>query len=157
MKFFKSFIKKPRNVYFSIVAMLTIVAGLASISFSYYIDESSIEGILKYNAIDNRLQSPDLVDGNVALAPHETKEIELYVMSNNSFMSQYKVIYKTSQNVKVYSENMMADVIDAKEVQNYKFVISNYDDVPAQIELEVVSSEMNKDLNFEGNEVEVLE
>ena len=51
----------------------------------------------------------------------------------------------------------MADVIDAKEVQNYKFVISNYDDVPAQIELEVVSSEMNKDLNFEGNEVEVLE
>ena len=72
-------------------------------------------------------------------------------------MSQYKVIYKTSQNVKVYSENMMADVIDAKEVQNYKFVISNYDDVPAQIELEVVSSEMNKDLNFEGNEVEVLE
>ena len=72
-------------------------------------------------------------------------------------MSQYKVIYKTSQNVKVYSETVMADVIDAKEVQNYKFVISNYDDVPAQIELEVVSSEMNKDLNFEGNEVEVLE
>ena len=92
MKFFKSFIKKPRNVYFSIVAMLTIVAGLASISFSYYIDESSTEGILKYNAIDNRLQSPDLVDGNVALAPHETKEIELYVMSNNSFMSQYNDI-----------------------------------------------------------------
>ena len=58
---------------------------------------------------------------------------------------------------KVYSETVMADVIDAKEVQNYKFVISNYDDVPAQIELEVVSSEMNKDLNFEGNEVEVLE
>ncbi len=139
MKFIKEFIKKPRNVYFSIILMLTLVTGLVSISFSYYIDESSTEGTLKFDVIDNRIQSPDLVDKNVSLAPHETKEIDVYVMSNNNFDTDFFLIYKTENDVKVYSDKEISKTITAKEVQNYHLIISNYSDVAASLELDLVS------------------
>ncbi len=157
MKFIKSFVKKPRNVYFSIIAMMTVVSCLASISFSYYIDESSTEGMLKFDTIDNRIQSPDLVDGNIALAPHETKEISLYVMSNNDMESKYKLIYNTDKNVKIYTNTSIDETIDAKEVKNYTLTVSNFEDEPVTFELKILSSSMSADIPFNGNEIEVIE
>lgn len=157
MKFIKSFVKKPRNVYFSIIAMMTVVSCLASISFSYYIDESSTEGMLKFDTIDNRIQSPDLVDGNIALAPHETKEINLYVMSNNDMESKYKLIYNTDKNVKIYTNTSIDETIDAKEVKNYTLTVSNFEDEPVTFELKILSSSMSADIPFNGNEIEVIE
>lgn len=157
MKFIKSFVKKPRNVYFSIIAMMTVVSCLASISFSYYIDESSTEGMLKFDNIDNRIQSPDLVDGNLALAPHETKEINLYVMSNNDMESKYKLIYNTDKNVKIYTNTSIDETIDAKEVKNYTLTVSNFEDEPVTFELKILSSSMSADIPFNGNEIEVIE
>lgn len=157
MKFIKSFVKKPRNVYFSIIAMMTVVSCLASISFSYYIDESSTEGMLKFDTIDNRIQSPDLVDGNLALAPHETKEINLYVMSNNDMESKYKLIYNTDKNVKIYTNTSIDETIDAKEVKNYTLTVSNFEDEPVTFELKILSSSMSADIPFNGNEIEVIE
>lgn len=157
MKFIKEFIKKPRNVYFSIILMLTLVTGLVSISFSYYIDESSTEGELKFTKIDNRIQSPDLIDGNISLAPHETKEITLYIMSNNDFQSKYKLIYNTDKNVKIFSETPLDEVIDAKEVKDYKLIVSNFEDESVTFELKILSNEINKTIEFVGNTVEVLE
>lgn len=157
MKFIKSFVKKPRNVYFSIIAMMTVVSCLASISFSYYIDESSTEGMLKFDTIDNRIQSPDLVDGNLALAPHETKEINLYVMSNNDMESKYKLIYNTDKNVKIYTNTSIDETIDAKEVKNYALTVSNFEDEPVTFELKILSSSMSADIPFNGNEIEVIE
>lgn len=157
MKFIKSFIKKPRNVYFSIIAMMTVVTCLVSISFSYYIDESSMDGLLEFVEIDNRIQSPDLVDGNVSLAPHETKEIEIYVMSNNTFDSKYKLIYNTDKNVKVFTDTLMDDVISAKEVKNYKLTLSNFEDESVSFELKLISSDINSEVQFDGNEIEILE
>lgn len=157
MKFIKSFVKKPRNVYFSIIAMMTVVSCLASISFSYYIDESSTEGMLKFDTIDNRIQSPDLVDGNLALAPHETKEINLYVMSNNDMESKYKLIYNTDKNVKIYTNTSIDETIDAKEVKNYTLTVSNFEDEPVTFEFKILSSSMSADIPFNGNEIEVIE
>lgn len=157
MKFIKNFVKKPRNVYFSIIAMMTIISGLVSISFSYYIDESSTEGELKFTKIDNRIQSPDLIDGNISLAPHETKEITLYIMSNNDFQSKYKLIYNTDKNVKIFSETPLDEVIDAKEVKDYKLIVSNFEDESVTFELKILSNEINKTIEFVGNTVEVLE
>lgn len=158
MKFIKEFIKKPRNIYFGIILMLTLVTGLVSVSFSYFIDESSTEGVLKFAEIDNRIQSPDLVDKNVSLAPHETKEIDIYVMSNNNFDTDFSLIYKTNDDVKVYSDRKLSTTLTAKEVQNYHLVISNYGDSAANLELDIVSfnkGEMQE--SIDGNIVEVLE
>lgn len=157
MKFIKSFVKKPRNVYFSIIAMLTVVSCLVSISFSYYIDESSTEGVLQFSNIDNRMQSPDLVDGNVSLAPHETKEIELYVMSNNTYDTKYKLIYNTDKNVKVYTDGVIDDVIGPKEVKNFTLILSNFEDESVSFELKIYSSDINHDVVFNGTEIDVLE
>lgn len=157
MKFIKSFVKKPRNVYFSIIAMLTVVSGLVSISFSYFIDESSTEGVMEFKEIDNRIQSPDLVDGNIALAPHETKEIELYIMSNNNMTTKYKLVYDTDKNVKIYTDQEMDETIEAKEVKNYKLTVSNFEDTPVQFELKILSSYINTDITTNSKTVEVLE
>lgn len=156
MKSVKTFIKKPRNVYFSIILMLTLVTGLVSISFSYYIDESSTEGLLKFSDVDNRIQSEDIVDGVVALAPHETKEITLYVMSNNNFESNFKLYYKTDDNAKVLSSGVIKDTIDAKEVQSYELSISNFGDTPASLVVDIASSDINSEVKFDGTEVETL-
>lgn len=157
MKFIKSFVKKPRNVYFSIIAMLTVVSGLVSISFSYFIDESSTEGVMEFKEIDNRIQSPDLVDGNIALAPHETKEIELYIMSNNNMTTKYKLVYDTDKNVKIYTDQEMDETIEAKEVKNYKLTVSNFEDTSVQFELKILSSNINTDITTNSKIVEVLE
>lgn len=157
MKFIKTFAKKPRNIYFSIILMLTLVTGLASISFSYYIDESSTDGVLKYGEVDNRIQSEDIVDGMIVLAPHETKDIGLCVMSNNNFESNFKLYYKTDDNAKVLSNDHIKSTITAKEVQYYSLAISNFSDTPASLVLDIASSDLNSDVTFLGTEVEVME
>lgn len=157
MKFISSFIKKPRNVYFSIILMLTLVAGLASVSFSYYIDESSTDGVLKYEKIDNRIQSEALIDGLVSLAPHETKEIILYVMSNNNFASNFKLYYETADNAKVLSSSLIKDSIEAKEVQEYTLSLANFGNEPASLVINIASSNIDSEVTFPGTEVEISE
>ena len=76
-----NFFKRKRNIYFSILFMLTVVMGLFSISFSYYVDESSKMGLLKINEIDNRLQSDALTNGTITVNPQETVEFSIYVIN----------------------------------------------------------------------------
>ena len=153
----KSFINRPRNIYFSIVLMLTLVSGLFSISFSYYIDESNTEGLLKVKSVDNRIQCDDLVDGYVTLAPHETKEINLYVMSNNNSLSKFALYYKTEDDAKVLSNVSIDETIDAKEVQQYELLVSNFESNPASIYIGILNGKIGDDLEVDGNLIEVTE
>ena len=57
-----NFLKKPINVYMSIMVMLILVLGLTSISFAYFIPISTNNKEININEPDNRLSSDSLVD-----------------------------------------------------------------------------------------------
>ena len=153
----KSFFTRPRNIYFSLILMITLVTGLFSISFSYYIDESNTNGLLKLKKVDNRIQSDDLVDGYLSLAPHETKNITLYVMSNNSFESKYALYYKTDEDVKVISGEEIDDTISSKEVKKYELLVSNFEDTEAKVYIGIENGQIDDEIEVDGSIVEVSE
>lgn len=157
MKKILDFLKKPRNVYFSIVVMLTVVTGLVSISFSYYVDESTNRGIIKYSTIDNRIQSDDLQDGYITLSGHETKMIKVYVMSNNNYQSKFKLYYKTDGNAQVSSEIVLDETINSKEVYSYELYVSNFEDKENKVYIGISSAYMDEDIKIDGKEIEILE
>ena len=153
----KAFINKPRNIYFSIILMLTLVTGLFSISFSYYIDESNTNGLLTVKGVDNILQSDDLTDGIVGLAPHESKTIKVNIMSNNSYESKYALYYKSNNDVKVFSTLAMDEIIKSKEVQEYELIVSNFEDNPSSVYIGIVNGLVDAEVSVPGNLVEVEE
>lgn len=157
MKKILDFLKNPRNVYFSIVVMLTVVTGLVSISFSYYVDESTNRGIIKYSTIDNRIQSDDLQDGYITLSGHETKMIKVYVMSNNNYQSKFKLYYKTDGNAQVSSEIVLDETINSKEVYSYELYVSNFEDKENKVYIGISSAYMDEDIKIDGKEIEILE
>lgn len=157
MKKILDFLKKPRNVYFSIVVMLTVVTGLVSISFSYYVDESTNRGIIKYSTIDNRIQSDDLQNGYITLSGHETKMIKVYVMSNNNYQSKFKLYYKTDGNAQVSSEIALDETINSKEVYSYELYVSNFEEKENKVYIGISSAYMDEDIKIDGKEIEILE
>lgn len=157
MKKMVDFLKRPRNVYFSIIVMLTVVTGLVSISFSYYVDESVNNGIIRFSTVDNRLQSDDLVDGYITLASHETKTIKVYIMSNNNFESKFKLYYKTDGNAQVSSEVVLDETIDSKEAYSYELYVSNFEDKENKVFIGISSAYLDDELQIDGTEVQVFE
>lgn len=157
MKKILDFLKRPRNVYFSIIVMLTVVTGLVSISFSYYVDESTNSGIIRYSAIDNRLQSDDLEDGYLTLAAHETKPIKVYVMSNNNFESKFKIYYKTDDNIQISSEVILDETIDSKEVYAYDLYASNFGDKESKVFIGISNAYLDEEVVFDGEEISIFE
>lgn len=152
-----SFLKKPRNVYFSIIVMLTCVTGLFSISFSYYVPKTSNSGVIKYQTIDNRIQSSDLIDGYITLNSKETRFIKVYVMSNNDFKSKFKLYYNSLDDVKVYSEVELDSEIDKNEVYAYDLSVSNFSDKEAKVYIGISSALIDNDINIDGKEIELFE
>ena len=61
MKKFIEFMKKPRNLYLSIALMLVVVVGLSSITFSYYIEDSTnASQVMKVSKNNTFIQTDDL-------------------------------------------------------------------------------------------------
>lgn len=149
------FLKKPRNIYFSIIAMLTVVTGLVSISFSYYIDDSTNSNIIEVSKVDNRIQSDELIQGYITIPAQETKEITVYIMSNNDFDSKFKLYYKTDDNVEVLSESEMDDQISSHDVLEYKLIISNYDEKESEVFIGIANGYIGKTIELEGKEIGV--
>ncbi len=154
MKKVLDFLKRPRNVYFSIVVMLTLVTGLVSISFSYYVDESTNSGVIKYSTVDNRLQSDDLQDGYITLGKKESKTIKVYVMSNNNYESKFKLYYKADGNAQVSSEVKLDETIGSKEVYSYELYVSNLEDQENKIYIGINSSYMDEEVQVDGKKIE---
>lgn len=154
-----NFFKRKRNIYFSIIFMLTIVMGLFSISFSYYVDESSRTGLYKINQIDNRLQSDALTNGTITVSAQETVEFNVYVISNNNFESKYELYYQTKNedDIKVYTVDEIKETIPSHSVYEYKIVVENYDDNSVNVTFGVASSDMAGEVKSPGVVIEKRE
>lgn len=154
-----NFFKRKRNIYFSIIIMLTVVMGLFSISFSYYVDESSKTGLFKINEIDNRLQSDSLTNGTITVNAQETVEFSIYVISNNNFETKYELYYQTNNesNLEVYTVNNIKETIPSHSVYEYKIVIENYNETSVDVTLGIASSDMQGEVKSPGVVIEKRE
>ncbi len=153
---YMNFFKRKRNIYFSIIVMLTIVTGLISISFSYYVDETSKTGLVKFNDIDNRVQSEALKNGVITVGPQETVSFNVYVISNNNFESKYELFYQTKdpRDLKVYMKDNIKPSIPSHSVYEHNIVIENYKPESVDITIGVASSYLNKKINLPGEKIE---
>ncbi len=103
MKKFVDFIKKPKNLYLSIAIMLVVVMGLTSISFSYYIEDSTNgTQVMKINKIDTFIQSDELTSDEVIVPANSSKTITINVVNNNLYSNEYALTH-TNESVTVTS------------------------------------------------------
>lgn len=151
MKLFK-FFKRPRNLYFSIIVMLTVVAGLASISFSYYVGESTNETKLALSIVDNEIQSDALTDNKLTILPNETLTFNMFLISNNNFESIYKLFYKASDKVEVQVDRIYPS-LEAHSVNIVKITVKNYSNNEEIVEIGIKSGYLNTNIDIEGKEI----
>jgi hypothetical protein len=130
--------------------------GLFSISFSYYVDESSRSGYVKVNDIDNEIQSSALTNGEITVGANETVDFNLFVISNNNFDSKFELYYQTAalDNVNIYTVDDIDEIIPSHSVYKYKIVIENYNNESINVSLGVASATLNDDINLPGNRIE---
>lgn len=151
----KSFFTKPKNLYLSVLLMFTVVMGLASISFSYYVDESTNNTkLVELSVIDNRISSDDLVDGKVTVGPQETKVIQVYVMSNNDFDTEYELYYLAdSDYLDVVSNYETARRIGSKDVHMIELIIENYEEKSIEVTIGIDSSYVGSEIALSGKKI----
>lgn len=143
---------RPRNLYFAIVVMLTVVAGLVSVSFSYYIDESTNNTKLALSIVDNSIQSDALVDNKVTVKKNETITFNMFLISNNNFESIYKLFYKANDKVEVMVDRIYPS-LDAHAVRIVKITIKNTSNNDEEVEIGIKSGYLNTNIELEEKEI----
>lgn len=113
-------------MYFSIIGMLTIVMGLISLTFSYYVPSSrNMIAQVDVMNIDNILKSDDLQDGSLSLKPYESRTITFYVISNNNYETHYRITYDDIPKVEVTPLSLSSNAIDAHDVHRVEVLVQN--------------------------------
>ena len=157
MEQIRLFFKKPKNVYFSIIFMLTLVVGLMTVSFSYYVDDSTNNTTLVSIAkVNNFIQSDALNDNKLVLAPGNEANFTLYVMSNNDFDSSYKLFYKCKNTlVSVNTNKPVKNEIEAFGFEKYEIKVINNATTIQEIEFGIVNGFPNKELIMDEDAYEI--
>lgn len=149
----RDFFNKPRNLYYCGIALLTIVTGLVSISFSYYIDETGNGSFLSLSVVDNQIQSDNLINNTLTVGGNESVTFNLYVVSNNNFESIYKLFYKANKvNLKVVADKVYSS-INSHDVQMITITVENYTSVDQKVEFGIVNGYKDTELKIEGTEI----
>lgn len=149
----RGFFNKPRNLYYCGIALLTIVTGLVSISFSYYIDETGNGSFLSLSVVDNQIQSDNLINNTLTVGGNESVTFNLYVVSNNNFESIYKLFYKANKvNLKVVADKVYSS-INSHDVQMITITVENYTSVDQKVEFGIVNGYKDTELKIEGTEI----
>lgn len=155
MESIKKFMRKPKNIYFSLLVLVTVVIGLASFSFSYYTDDTVDVKPLRLADVDTRLQCDQAKGGYVTVGAQETIEYTVYVQSNNAFDSQYKLYYETEANdVEVYTSKETIGNIEAYNILAYKITVANFETNPVKVKLGVAGGYTEADIDVPGKLIE---
>lgn len=145
---FINFIKKPKNLYLSIAAMLVLVMGLTSISFSYYIEDSTNgTQVMKLNKIDTFIQSDDLISDEITLPANGSKIIKINVVNNNTFTNTYALNH-TNENVTVTVDKEVLNSINSKDVHTYTLTLTNNTLEDQTTKLGIINA-------YEGQQIEI--
>ncbi len=147
------FFKKPRNLYLSIVTMLIVVFGLSSITFSYYIEDSSDSNqVMKVKTINTVIQTDDLESDEITLLPGETKVIKIKVISNNDYPNDYKLYY-VGEDVAVASDKEIKNTIDTKESLDYELTFINNKEEVNIVKLGIANGSLGATIEITGHEI----
>lgn len=149
----REFFNKPRNLYYCGIALLTIVTGLVSISFSYYIDETGNSKYLSLSVVDNQIQSDNLLNNTLTVGRNETMSFNLYVISNNNFESIYKLFYKANDVDLRVSVDKVYSSIGAHDVQKLTVTVENYTSIDQKIEFGIANGYKDTELKVDGKEI----
>lgn len=147
------FFKKPRNLYLSIVTMLIVVFGLSSITFSYYIEDSSdSDQVMKVKTINTVIQTDDLDSNEITLLPYESKTIVINVISSNDYPNDFKIYY-VGDGVAVTSNNSIKPTIDANETITYELTFTNEKEEVNIVKLGIANGYLGATIEIDGNEI----
>lgn len=147
------FFKKPRNLYLSIITMLIVVFGLSSVTFSYYIEDSSdANQVMKVKTINTYIQTDDIESDEITLLPNESKIININVISENDYPNDYKLFY-VGDGITVTSDKEVKNTIDTKEKLNYQLTFTNTTEEVKVVKLGIVNGYIGSTLEVEGTEI----
>lgn len=150
----KNFFRNKRNLYIFGMVMLTIVIGLSTVTFSYYVPESDLETTIEVSNTSLLLHSDDFVDGRVVVEPNQTKEITVTVISNSDLANSFKIGFESNKdNVSVYSKTPMVTAINPRSAMPFTVVIENYETTAAILDFNIYSNINYDDINVVGSEL----
>ncbi len=153
MKKFINFIKKPKNLYMSIAVMLIVIVGLTSVSFSYYIEDTSNGSqIMKLNKINTFIQSDDLKSDEITLTAYGEKTITINVISNNPYNNDF-IIFHTNENVKVTANKKIMKNIESMSVQTYDLTFTNTSEEIQVDKLGIKNGYTGSDIEIDGIQI----
>jgi hypothetical protein len=133
--------------------MLIVVVGLTSISFSYYIEDTSdANQLMKINKIDTFIQSDDIDSDEITLPAQTSKTININVINNNSFPNIYKLYY-VGNDVTVISDKDVQDTIDSMEVHAYSLKLNNPTDEIRVVKLGIKNGYVGSQIEVDGIEI----
>lgn len=149
------FFKKPRNLYLSITAMMLVVVGLSSITFSYYIEDSSdATQVMKVKKINTVIQTDDLDSDEITLPAKTSKTITINIINNDDYESIYK-LYHISDGVTVTSNKKIINATKPKDVLSYELTFTNDTDEIKVSKLGIVTGYMGNSIKVPENSVEI--
>lgn len=140
-------LNKPKNIYFCLVAMLTLVLSLANISFSY-VEKTNPEGKLILSEVDNRIDCLEYRNCEISLLPNQTIVTPVYVMSNNNFEADF-ILY-TNDLISVKSLDEIVRTIKPRSVLKYNLEITNEEEIEKVIKLNIKSGYKDSNIEVEG-------
>ena len=153
MNRFVEFMKKPRNIYLSIVTMLLLVMGLSTISFSYFIEDSTnANQSFKVNSINTFIQSDDLTSDYITIPANKSTTINVNVINNNDYGHLYGLYYE-GEGITVTSNKPINEIISEHFVLNYDLTFKNNTNEDKTIKLGIVNGYMGTELNVPGTQI----
>lgn len=152
MKKIIQFTKSARNIYFSFIALLTIVTALMSITFSFYIDESAnITKIVSLSDTNVTLESNELTEGKITLSPYETRILVITIKNQEPSLVDYILHYKQdNQSVTVQAIEGLTKSLNANETKTIQLILTNLQDTEANVQIDVASNYVNNPINYDG-------
>lgn len=146
MKYFRNFLNKPRGLYFSIIAMMTLTVVLMKVSFSYYIPVSKDTTIMTIQEIQNVL-TIEGYDNEIEFAPNETKELVFHVKSNNDIDTSYSLFYE-GESFLIENKSAIKRDLSPQEETSFIVSITNQTEETNNIKFKITSG-------FKGKPIEV--
>jgi hypothetical protein len=149
MKKLSEVLSKPRSIYFSIVAMLTLTLILMKVSFAYYIPVSVDNTSLTIPDIVNVL-SIDGYNNEITFDANETKELTFKVSSKNEIESSY-VVYYEGEDFTIEKETAISSIINPLEENTFIIKFTNNLNTNNTIKFDIKSGFINKEIYVNKN------
>lgn len=150
MKKLKEFLIKPRGIYFSIVAVLTLTMFLMTISFSYYVPTSTTKTEMTVGEIVNTLSIDDNETNSIVLGSLEEKTITFRIKSYNLIDTMYYIYYDKNINISYEIIDGSDNTIKESDEETITVKFTNNSEEEVTVGFNIASGFVGKTLEVDG-------